>query len=212
MLLKKVMGVIGATALISLVSATSAFGHATTQNANAISNSYGYFSIRIPHGCEGKATDQVIVSIPSEVTGVKPERKSGWTLEVSTTEGNPTVVTYKTTEGLPDGQFEDFGFAVKWPEAPNETIYFETTQKCGAAEVSWNQIPKEGEDSHSLEFPAPSVVLLPAVNDSHSHGDVAMEDHSNESSSGNSISGIIAGIIAGVISGIGSRFLIQKKK
>lgn len=212
MLLKKVMGVIGATALISLFSATSAFGHATTQNANAVSNGYGYFSIRIPHGCEGKATDQVIVSIPAEVTGVKPERKSGWTLDVSATEGNPTVVTYKTTEGLPDGQFEDFGFSVKWPDAPNETIYFETTQKCGTGEVSWNQIPKEGEDSHSLDYPAPSVVLLAATEDSHSHGDEAKADHTNESNSGNSISGIIAGVIAGVISGIGSRFLFQKKK
>ena len=55
-------------------------------------------------------------------------------------------------------------------------------------------------------------MLLAAAEDSHSHGDEAKADHTNESSSGNSISGIIAGVIAGVISGIGSRFLFQKKK
>jgi|688.fasta_scaffold126395_3 hypothetical protein len=215
MSIKKVMGIFSATALISLMSATTAFGHATVQNENAVADGYGYFAIRIPHGCEGKATDQVIFSIPAEVTGVKPERKFGWTIETKASEGNPTVVTYKTADGLPNDQFEDFGFSVKWPNSPNETIYFETTQKCGADLVSWNQIPAEGQDSHSLESPAPAVVLQAKSADSHGHGeekiDAMSESHSQEQSSF-PLAGIFAGVIAGIVSGIGSRFLFPNKK
>lgn len=209
---KKVMGILGASALISLFSATTAFGHASTQNANAVANGYGYFAIRIPHGCEGKATDQVIVSIPAEVTGVKPERKAGWSVEVTAAEGNPTVVTYIATEALPDGQFEDFGFSVKWPDSPNETIYFETTQKCGSNETVWNQIPAEGQDSHSLDYPAPSVVLLPATEGAHATSDQHMADSGADSSNNGSTSGIISGVIAGLISGAIASYLFKKKK
>ena len=36
-----------------------------------------------------------------------------------------------------------------------QTLYFKATQKCGADEVVWGDIPAEGQNPHELDHPAP---------------------------------------------------------
>lgn len=197
-----------------ITNTSAAFAHASVQDANAVANGYGSFSIRIPHGCEAKPTDSVVFIIPSDVTGVKPERKAGWTTQIEKSENNPTTVTYVAEVGLPDDQFEDFGFSVKWPDKPNETIYFEVTQKCGDLQTIWNEIPKEGEDSHSLDHPAPSVTLSEA--ESHEHSATQSEELAKGSSSdvntGSDLLAIIYAVIAGLVAGVVSSYLFTRKR
>ena len=40
-------------------------------------------ALRIGHGCDGKPTRQVIVSLPEGLRGAKPQPKPGWTLQVT---------------------------------------------------------------------------------------------------------------------------------
>lgn len=197
-----------------ITNTSAAFAHASVQDANAVANGYGSFSIRIPHGCEAKATDSVVFVIPSDVTGVKPERKAGWSTQIEKSENNPTTVTYIAEVGLPDDQFEDFGFSVKWPDKPNQIIYFEVTQNCGDKQTIWNEIPKEGEDSHSLDHPAPSVTLSAAESNGHgaTHSDEMAKEVSSTVVEENNLLPIIYAVIAGLVAGVVSSYLFTRKR
>ncbi|MFZ9802824.1 MAG: DUF1775 domain-containing protein, partial [Candidatus Nanopelagicales bacterium] len=163
---------------------------------------------------EAKATDSVVFVIPSDVTGVKPERIAGWSTQIEKSENNPTTVTYIAEVGLPDDQFEDFGFSVKWPDKLNQTIYFEVTQNCGDKQTIWNEIPKEGEDSHSLDHPAPSVTLSAAESNGHgaTHSDEMAKEVSSTVAEENNLLPIIYAVIAGLVAGVVSSYLFTRKR
>lgn len=61
---------------------SAAFGHITLETQEAPVGSTYKAVLRVPHGCEGKATIAVRVQIPEGVIGVKPMPKPGWTLQV----------------------------------------------------------------------------------------------------------------------------------
>lgn len=54
-----------------------------------------------------------------------------------------------------------------------QTVFFPIVQECADSNVAWAEIPADGEDPHSLERPALSLLLLAAAQDDHhghSHG------------------------------------------
>jgi uncharacterized protein YcnI len=126
--------------------------------------------LRIPHGCEGAATDAIEVQIPEGVIGVTPEAVPGWTVETETVATDPyelygATLTERTSVvrwsggPLEDHQYLDFGINAIFPEDAGE-LTFPVVQRCGGAEEAWIQIPEEGQSEDDLERPAPTVAVV----------------------------------------------------
>jgi len=173
---KVILGTLVAAAA-SITGVGSASAHATVQlyGSSATAGGYGAMFIRIGHGCAKAATDTVEVSIPAGFSSVRPQQMPGWNAEtIKNADGVTTGVRW-TGGNLPDAQFADFGVSVKYP-ATAGTYAIPVVQRCDTAEEAWIQIPAEGQDSHALKYPAPTVKVA-AKNTGHSNvvGDVSAE-------------------------------------
>jgi len=164
-----------ATALV-VCSGTAAFAHVTLETQEAPVGSTYKAVLRVPHGCEGKATVAVRVKIPEGVIAVKPMPKPGWELKTVKGKYEKAYELWgeKVTEGvqevdwsggkLPDEFYDEFvlrgQLAADLPAG--EKLYFPVVQECedGAAD-RWIAIPAAGQDADELEFPAPGLKLLP---------------------------------------------------
>lgn len=151
------------------------FAHVTLETQEAAVGSTYKAILRVPHGCEGKATTAVRVKIPKGFIVVKPMPKAGWKLETVKGKyaqsyelwGEP--VTEGVTEvdwsggNLPDEFYDEFVFrGTLTKDLPaGETLYFPVVQQCGDVFERWIEIPAAGQDADSLETPAPGLKLLP---------------------------------------------------
>jgi uncharacterized protein YcnI/copper(I)-binding protein len=167
-----------------LLSATAAFAHATFE-PQAIEPGKTYKHVlRVPHGCDGQATNLVRIQIPQGVHSVKPMPKPGWTLNtVRGAYAQPVMAGEKAlTEGvteiiwsggnLPDAHYDEFAFrAVIAPAAAGEgQVFFPTVQECASAKAAWIEIPAKGQDPHALKMPAPGVKVTLAQHAQGQHG------------------------------------------
>ncbi|WP_114943613.1 DUF1775 domain-containing protein [Microvirga calopogonii] len=154
----------------ALMLSSPAFAHVTFENGQTAPNSTYKAVLRIPHGCDGKATLKVRVRIPEGIVAVKPMPKAGWKLE--TTKGsyvkayqvNGEAVSEGVTDivwtgSLDDAFYDEFVFQARFTDAyqPGATVYFPIVQECDGATAEWTQVPTAGEDPHSLKSPAPGV-------------------------------------------------------
>jgi len=165
---KAILGTLAAAAAIITVSSpVSAHAGIQLYGAKATAGGYGAFFVRIPHGCEKQATDIVEVSIPAGFASVRPQLIAGWTAE--TIKDAAGIVTAVKWSGglLPDSQFADFGVNVKYPATAGK-YPIPVIQYCGTKTAAWVQVAAEGQDSHSLRYPAP--VLTVEAKADHGHG------------------------------------------
>ncbi|MER8437472.1 YcnI family protein [Mesorhizobium sp. M1312] len=155
--------------------ASAAFAHVTLETQEAAVGSTYKAVLRVPHGCEGKATTAVRVQIPEGVISVKPMPKPGWTLQVKkgryekSYQLHGEAVTSGAREidwsggSLPDEFYDEFVFrgtlAAELPAG--QTLYFPVVQECDGAAERWIEIPAVGQDEDALEYPAPGLKLLP---------------------------------------------------
>jgi uncharacterized protein YcnI len=153
----------------------AAFGHVTREKQEAAGGSTYKAVLRVPQGGEGAPTNVVRVKIPEGFISVKPMPKAGWKLETvkgkyaksydshgeQVSEGVQEVVW--SGGELPDAFYDEFVFRGQLTAGlpAGETFYFPVVQECGDKSERWIEIPKAGEDGHSLEFPAPGLKLLP---------------------------------------------------
>ncbi|MGO4832049.1 YcnI family protein, partial [Rhizobiaceae sp. 2RAB30] len=98
-----------------LLGVSAAFAHITLETQEAPVGATYKAVLRVPHGCDGKATTSVRIRIPEGVIAVKPMPKPGWKLE--------------TIKGKYEKSYDNYGTAV------NE----------GVKEVVWSggQLPDE---------------------------------------------------------------------
>ena len=164
---KAILGTLAAAAAImSTAGAANAHASAQTYGSTPTTNGYGQLFIRVPHGCEGAATDTVKVAIPVGFTAIKPQAKAGWSVSTVKSDGkNVSEVTW-SGGSLPDSQFDDFGLSVKFPASAG-TYYMPVVQLCGTKTAEWTQLPAAGESSHSLDRPAPAVKVAEASGHGH---------------------------------------------
>jgi periplasmic copper chaperone A len=157
--MKKVLSIMIAACMLVVGSISPAQAHATISlyGASASAGGYGVMFIRIPHGCDGKATNQVTITVPKEFQSIKAQQIAGWKSSRSLTSSSAVNLIWNGGS-LPDDQFADFGVNVKYP-AMAGTYYLKVSQKCGRDFVRWNQLPTTGV---SLEYPAPSIVVAEA--------------------------------------------------
>lgn len=163
------------------ISVLTARAHSGLETDQAAPGAYKAV-IRIPHGCDGQATNTVHVVIPEGYIGAKPMAKPGWTVatvkgdyaKAYSQHGQPLTSGVKevTWSGgdLPDDLFDDFILTGTLDDVqPGQKLYFKTTQTCATASVAWDQEPADGQDAHSLEHPAPSLTIVAASGGEHEH-------------------------------------------
>ncbi|HEY8245779.1 MAG TPA: DUF1775 domain-containing protein [Hyphomicrobium sp.] len=177
-----------AAALLCLAGSCGAASAHVSLEAKQAKVGAGYKAVLgVPHGCQGSPTTEVIVDIPEGVVGVKPMPKPGWTLSL---QKGPYARSYAFHHGetksdgvkqvtwsggsLPDEYFDQFVLStfIAGELEPGSKLYFPVTQKCVSGEQRWSEVPAEGQDAHSLEHPAPQVILV-AREEKHDHAEKA---------------------------------------
>lgn len=154
----------------------TAAAHAVLERKEASPNASYRGVVQIMHGCDGRPTTRVSVTIPEGVTGAKPMPKPGWeiaTVKSAYARSYPSFhgqvsegVTRITWSGgsLPDDQVDEFTFFARVSDsfAPGATIYFPVEQDCSEGGYRWSEIPAEGQDAKALKAPAPAVRIVAA--------------------------------------------------
>ena len=163
--------ILATLALLPLVplAGGAALAHVTLEQREAAPGASYKAVFKIPHGCDGSATQAVRVEIPEGFFNVKPMPKPGWTLDTvngayassyslhgrTLTEG---VKEIKWSGGdLPDAHYDEFvaaGFLAK-DLAPGSALYFKVTQTCAEGEIAWTQFP----DGSDQRLASPAAVL-----------------------------------------------------
>lgn len=158
-----------------LLGSAPAFAHVTLERDEAKAGANYKAVLRVPHGCEGKATTAIRVQIPEGVIAAKPMPKPGWKLETVKGKYEKSYDLYGSpvSEGvkeivwsggdLPDDFYDEFVFRAMISDSllAGETVYFPIVQQCGDAVDRWIEIPAKGQDAEALEHPAPGVKLVP---------------------------------------------------
>jgi uncharacterized protein YcnI len=167
---------LSACALLALGTGT-AFAHITLETQEAAVGSTYKAVLRVPHGCDGKATTTVRVQIPEGVISVKPMPKAGWTLQTKKGKYDKSYQLYGeavtagvkeidwTGGNLPDEFYDEFVFrGTLTGDLPvGEKLYFPVVQECDGVADRWIEIPAAGQDEEALEYPAPGIKLLPKM-------------------------------------------------
>jgi uncharacterized protein YcnI len=154
--------------------AGQALAHVTLEVGEAKVGSTYKAVLRVPHGCDGKATIAVRVQIPAGMIAVKPMPHAGWQLATKIEPYAEPVKYYEDTltEGvseiewtggsLPDAWYDEFVFRGKLPdEGAGTTLYIPVVQECeGGAAERWIEIPEAGKTADDYEAPAPGLKLI----------------------------------------------------
>lgn len=170
-------GVTGA-ALLALASIAvqptdRAIAHVTLETGEADADTTYKAVLRVPHGCNGEATNAVRVAIPDGVIAVKPMPKAGWTLATRVEPYGRTYSLYgrQVDRGvreivwsggnLPDDHYDEFVFQARLTAdiAGAGPVYFPTTQVCAAGTAAWTQMPSATEAGKDLKLPAPALLV-----------------------------------------------------
>lgn len=122
--------------------ATPALAHIMLAEPNAAPGARYAAHFRVSHGCDGKPTTALTVSLPPGVTDVAPEAPPGWNIATVRQGTRTTAVTWKggtlgpATSGV-------FTITMTLPQTPGQ-LAFPATQMCGALEEDWNEMPATG--------------------------------------------------------------------
>ena len=167
-----------AAAVFAAFLGTMTFGHAGPETKPAVVGAYYKAVMRIPHGCDGAATDTVRVRIPEGMISVKP--KPNW--DVGAVVGayqntydfygravNEGVVELIWRGSLPNDQFDEFVFIGKISDnvPVDAPLHVYAIQHCKAARIHWIEVPDVGQDRHDLKRPVPILNIEPKGHDNH---------------------------------------------
>ncbi|MGA8258504.1 MAG: YcnI family protein [Nocardioides sp.] len=187
---------VGAAAAIAITLAAPASAHVSAAASETAAGSYTVVTFSVPHGCDGKATTKVEISIPEGINSVTPTRNPYYDVAKQAEQLNPPVtdahgnelteriatVTYTAKTPLPDGFRDSFELSLQLPEdAAGENLAFPTIQTCTQGQTAWTEVAAEGQEGE-LESPAPVVTVTEASGEGH-HGSTD-EDSADEHGAG----------------------------
>lgn len=150
--------------------APAAFAHMTFETPHAAPGQRYKAVLRLPHGCDGLATDTVRVGIPDGFYNAQPMPKAGWILS---TENGSYAVPFdnhgtEMTEGtreivwsggvVEDGWYDEFVFIGTFGADLSGDVTFDVVQYCGDASESWTPavslsgsvVPAEDHSAHHV--------------------------------------------------------------
>lgn len=173
-----------ALALLMLAAAGAASAHITLETPEAETGKPYKAVLRVGHGCDGSATRQVIVTLPTGLRGAKPVPKAGWTL---TTLRAPLAQPYDShgktvtdelaevqwtarTEAdfLQDAWVDEFTIRATVVAEPG-TLWFKVRQVCVKGEWNWAEIPASSADHPRAPAVRLNVVPAQAGGGEHKH-------------------------------------------
>ncbi|SDN26976.1 YcnI family copper-binding membrane protein [Allokutzneria albata] len=185
---RRVLGVLAATGVATLLTAAPALAHVTAQPGTAEQGGYTKVAFRVPNESSTAGTVKIEVTLPAEhpLTSVRTKPVPGWKAEVSKAplatpvESHGTriteavrTITWTADPGVKIGNNEFAEFEVSLGKLPENTdkLVMPTTQTYDDGKVvKWEQRPTNGAEP---ERPAPVLKLTPkaaAGSGSHSHG------------------------------------------
>lgn len=187
----KTIKILGGVALLSATMFTTAQAHVSFLDPQAPQEKTILATLQIPHGCDGKATNEVQVKLPEGFVFAKPQPKAGWELEVikgdykKSYDNHGTAVTSGAVEirwkggNLSDDFYDTFVIQGKVSGVEAGTsLAFPVTQLCGDAVAAWDEVAKEGGDPHKLENPAPALTVVADAGHDHGHDNMPGMDMS----------------------------------
>ncbi|WP_299348959.1 DUF1775 domain-containing protein, partial [uncultured Maritalea sp.] len=172
---------LGAATFAATLSAGAAFAHASLEVKTAQADNYFKAVMRVPHGCDGQATNDVIIELPHGFYGAKPMAHHGFEMKVEKGAYEQPITLHgkESTEGVrkviwSGGVVENWAydefvvFGRIGNVAAGDTLYFKTTQLCGTeGKVEWNEIPVMGQDRPKHPAPALNIVANPNAHAGH---------------------------------------------
>jgi uncharacterized protein YcnI len=162
-------------AFAAVAVAGPAAAHVTVDPPQAVAGSYLRIAFRVPHGCDGAATERLVVTLPEGVTMARPMPKPGWRLTITRAPLDPPIdnghggvqrerVTSIAWEGgpLPDDQYDEFIMQLRLPAEGAEVLHLPAVQHCtGGTTAAWTEIPVPGRRVTEYRRPAPALRLTP---------------------------------------------------
>jgi periplasmic copper chaperone A len=162
-------------AAVLVLSSSNAFAHVTLEGAQTPVGATYKAVLRVPHGCDGKATNTVRVRLPDGFFNAKPQQKAGWTLQkikgayAKSYDNHGTVMKEGLKEvvwsggNLGDDEYDEFVVrgSIAGDLTAGDTLYFAVVQECaGGLKARWIEIPAKGQNAEDLDMPAPGVKLI----------------------------------------------------
>jgi uncharacterized protein YcnI len=173
-----------ATGFGLVASLTSLQAHVVLAEPKAIAGTYYKATLRVGHGCNGSATQGLIVQVPAGFQGAKPQPKAGWIIAIRkaklaapyNSHGKTVtddVVELRWTAAskdavLPDDQFDEFAFMGRLPDQAGP-LWVKMLQVCDSGQNDWSEIPASGTSTRGLKSPAALLEVLPAPTHDHHH-------------------------------------------
>jgi periplasmic copper chaperone A len=157
-----------AAGLVALAGAAQA--HVTLEQSEAAIGGTTKITLRIPHGCDGEATETVRVTLPDGFYDARPMPKAGWTLETVTGPYATPQHGTATTEGVREIAWSGGSLADAWYDEfvlrgtigpdlePGAVMHFPVVQECASGTSDWTDV--SGEEG--VANPAPGLTLVPA--------------------------------------------------
>ncbi len=167
-----------------LALAGAAHAHITLEPPQALAGTSFKVVLRVSHGCDGQATQQISVRIPEGFAGAKPMPKPGWTLDIQRAplarpyeshgrkvSDDVVQITWKAASRetwLQDAWYDEFVLRGQAPAAAG-LLWFKVQQVCEKSQADWAEVPAQGTATQGLKFPAALLEVLPNVHAGHMH-------------------------------------------
>jgi uncharacterized protein YcnI len=158
--------------------------HVVLTEPQAVAGSYYKATLRVGHGCNGLATDGIVVQVPTGFQGAKPQPKAGW---VVTSRKAPLAQPYSShgqtvtddvvevrwtalskDHALPDEQFDEFAFMGRLPKQVGP-LWVKVLQTCDGGRNDWSEVPASGTATRGLKQPAALLEVQAAPKHEHHH-------------------------------------------
>jgi uncharacterized protein YcnI len=182
-MMKKICSVLTLMAgLLAVLQPASA--HVVLSEPKAVAGSYYKAMLRISHGCNGSATNGLVVQVPIGFEGAKPQPKPGWTIATRKAKlaqpynSHGKTVTDDVVElrwtaaskeaALPDDQFDEFAFMGRLPDKAGP-LWVKVLQTCESGQNDWSDIPANGTSTRGMKSPAVLLEVQPAPAHEHHH-------------------------------------------
>jgi uncharacterized protein YcnI len=138
---------------------SSAQAHVVLEYQVAPAGSGYKATFKVGHGCGESPTRQLLVQIPAGVTGARPMRKPGWTVQAEP--GRITWTANTREDALPSGFYDEFVLVATLPKQAGP-LYWPVSQVCEQGRSDWTEVPAPGQKLHELKSPAAVLEILPA--------------------------------------------------
>lgn len=188
-----VVGVLAATLI--LLPASAALGHVTVRADNVAPGGYAKYTVRVPNESDSASTIKVEVKLPAGFEGASVQPKPGWVVEL--TGGVLTLSGGK----IGPGQFDEFSFSARNPEAPADLIFPAIQTYDDGKVVNWTGQPGSDEPAAVVKIAGTSQAEHGPAHRGESVGGSA-EQRSIEAASGETRSSAMPVAIAALVVGL----------